>query len=623
MLLVMLPVAVLAVPAAAAAAPKDGPAKYDVRHFTCPLGGKPFDQDVGYSSFPLITLPDGSWLGDFMIDAQIPVCPDNGLVILPDYEAMRQQDSQKILYHDYTPAERARLVALVADPAYVALKADGRHAQAYWLATQLGRPALDRFALLQRATWAARPAALRRRLVERLATDGPALIDAIDAPDAVKRAHLYYIINALRELGRFDDALALLEKVEASGPPVHEPVDPDSMYGPEEYAPKVRLALAERDDGRFPVEVLSDRMVNDVCNGELVVLFGQPSATTIAACKTRRDREARASAEMDAAFTESAALKQKPEELVASCAATPEEKRGKGLAMACDGLQRDRDEAAGAVLAKDGPKLAATCEATPEADQKGALRFGCSSYRIVLESELGSAIANDKAAWAILCPGGGDATPDDRDRHVAAACMMARGERDMSGIVAGSRRLAAAPPKVEIKCPTDQDADGATSLFIACPSVGWQKRYARIRLLENDDAVFAHDCAHMPPPKPRPTSAQDQVFFDLEEAVDDGSDVCRDAYDFRENRKAEAAGKANGLMCWPGSGRERPRCVLPADYAAEEARTAQEQAAQRARTEMLDHDSSLSIEARARAAALIASAKVAGTYPKRRPGERE
>lgn len=220
-LLALLPVAVLTMSAPARA---EAPAKFDVRHFICPLGGKPFDQDVGYSSFPLITLPDGSWLGDLLIDAQIPVCPDNGLVILPDYEALRQGHANRMPYHAYTPAERARLSALIADPAYVALKGDGRHAQAYWLATQLGSPAFDRFELLQRATWAARPATLRLRLVERLAADGPGLIDAAGVSESEKRFHRLYIVNALRELGRFDDALALLEKVSAAP---HQPASDD------------------------------------------------------------------------------------------------------------------------------------------------------------------------------------------------------------------------------------------------------------------------------------------------------------------------------------------------------------------------------------------------------------
>src|SRR3569623_2500113 len=72
---------------------------FDVRHFTCPLGGKTFDQDVGYNAFPLITLPDGSWLGDNLIDAQIPICPDNGLVLLPDYAATAKLQRNQIVFH--------------------------------------------------------------------------------------------------------------------------------------------------------------------------------------------------------------------------------------------------------------------------------------------------------------------------------------------------------------------------------------------------------------------------------------------------------------------------------------------------------------------------------------------
>lgn len=94
--------------------------------------------------------------------------------------------------------------------------------------------------------------------------------------------------------------------------------------------------------------------------------------------------------------------------------------------------------------------------------------------------------------------------------------------------------------------------------------------------------------------------------------------VCSVAAEFRENRKTDADAKAKGLMCWPGG-----RCMSPADYAAEEASNARESAAQARKDAMFSRDSSLSIEARARAAALIAKARAAGTYPKRREGELE
>ena len=77
--------AALLPPAAASPlAAQDDTQPTDLREFTCPVGGARFTHNVGYSAFPLITLPDGSWLGDTQIGVQIPVCPDNGLVLLPD-----------------------------------------------------------------------------------------------------------------------------------------------------------------------------------------------------------------------------------------------------------------------------------------------------------------------------------------------------------------------------------------------------------------------------------------------------------------------------------------------------------------------------------------------------------
>ncbi|QIG53861.1 hypothetical protein G6N82_06565 [Altererythrobacter sp. BO-6] len=56
------------------AAQNDGTA-FDVRSFTCPLGGANFSQDVGYYALPVLTMPDGSWLGDTEIGVQIPDLP--------------------------------------------------------------------------------------------------------------------------------------------------------------------------------------------------------------------------------------------------------------------------------------------------------------------------------------------------------------------------------------------------------------------------------------------------------------------------------------------------------------------------------------------------------------------
>ena len=608
--------------------------KFDVRHFTCPLGGKAFDQDVGYFAFPLITLPDGSWLGDNMIDAQIPVCPDNGLVLLPDYVASTAQGQYHIAFHVYTPEELAKLPALIADPAYAAHKAEGRHAAAWWLATQLGRPTLDRYALLQRATWAALPAPLRRQLVERLAAEGPALIDAADVPEGRKRAMRYDIVNALRELGRFDEALALLEKVERGGAPVAAPVDPDSMFGPPALAPDMRRAIAERDDGRFPIELLNARMVSEIWDDTLSRIYGPRTAANIAACKTRRDREARDSAASQAASDEAVALEEHPKELDQRCAATPPASRSAGLAQACKTLQDHRDELAGADLVKDGAKLAAACETTPEKEWKGPLFHACISYGVALESALGTAIAADDAAWNLLCPGGGDHFIEDRSRRISGACSSAEREREEMQ----TKRLLADPATLAAQCNVRPRTKLPSPVFRACLerdsqrdlrqiSIRSQQRTARVERLAGDAAAFTRECARFPhkaaAPRPAPTDA-DALMLDIEDPVargDNDHDICENAYNLRENRAVEAAGKAKGLLCVSIEpyGPDRPVCETEAEFATRAERFNAISGAPH--DDRFDENSSLSIAARARAAAIIARAKAEGTYPKRKPGD--
>lgn len=102
----MLAALTLAMPAAAA---PEKPETFDVRAFTCPIGGERFSQDVGYSAYPLLTLPDGSWLGDFAIGTQIAVCPGNGLVLFPEFDPYRADGDPgaKFEYPGYSPAELA------------------------------------------------------------------------------------------------------------------------------------------------------------------------------------------------------------------------------------------------------------------------------------------------------------------------------------------------------------------------------------------------------------------------------------------------------------------------------------------------------------------------------------
>jgi hypothetical protein len=559
-----------------AAAPAPAPAGqaepevYDQRHFTCPVGGKSFTQDVGYSALPFVTFSDGSYLGDEHIDAQIPVCPDNGLVILPDYRAMEAPGTDRMIYADYSPAELARLPALIADPAYAALKPDGRHIQALWLATRLGRPALYRFILLQRATWAATDPGLRRRLVARLAEEGPALIEAAGLPDRSRRHSTYFIVNALRELGRFDEALALLEKVESQGPPVLAPLDPDNTYGADYYAPLMRKVIAERDMDRFPVRLMPAKWERAVCNEaeELPPPYGPRTAATRTACARLAAERARESAEYQADLKEAKRLRRDPAALDRACAATPEARRSGGLASACNSLAFERDSAAADLLVRDGPRLAAACEATPAGQWEGALKYGCSSYTSAVIGALEQALAEGDAAYLILCPGGADAYLHDRDLTVSLACKGAAESRYEKLIDS----MLADPVALDAKC-AGIDEQEQSDLANACAQRAGDLEQAEGERIAGDDTAFAEKCGRFR----RELSKLDD--FGLEDTSDELR-FCRIVKNLRERRNSPAsldAALADGID---------------------------------------DDTSSLSIEARARAAAIIARAKAEGTYPK-------
>lgn len=557
--------------AASAAEPGEEAFSFDKRQFTCPLGGARFEQDVGYSTFPLVTFPDGSYPGDEGVDAEIPVCPDNGLLILPDFEA--SGEAQRMVYSDYSAEDLARLPALIADPSYRAAADDGRHIQAWWLASKLGRGADLRFTLLQRSTWAAADPALRRKLVERLVEEGPALIEASGRPEPAKRMQLYLIVNGLRELGRFDQALALIDRIEQGGPAVRAPVDPENMYGPGEYAPQMRAVIAAKDMDRFPVALMPSKWANSICGEEEPrPPYGPLSPTSKAACARRKAEMDRYYAEEETALDEMSDLLEDRPALERSCAATPKEKRTGGLAKGCSLIEDERDDEAGEKLAKDGPALARACESTPRDRQDGPLSHACTSWEIALEGALADSLETDDGAYAILCPNDGVLEIADRASSVSQACASAARERYGMKI----DRMLADPAALDRQCAALRTSE-LSDLSIACSQRASQIEQSERERIAATDAAFEKKCGRFR-----------RELADISEfTVDDDEELreCRVIKSLRDSSNAPA-----------------PSGEIPESVFAD--------------------SGSLMTEARARASAMIAKAKAEGTYPKRRPGDR-
>jgi hypothetical protein len=181
----------------AVAAPATAATPTMKRAMTCPIGGEAFDYQQPLSSAALGQRPDGKPYGPAASPASLPECPGNGLV----------------LYKDYTADEAKTLAPLIASEDYQALrKTDTQYYRAYWLMRQMGVGPEDYLWALLQASWEAEgKPELRTRYLSELAeqsakvTPNPADMDWIGMEARS--------IDALRELGRFDEAAARLAKV--------------------------------------------------------------------------------------------------------------------------------------------------------------------------------------------------------------------------------------------------------------------------------------------------------------------------------------------------------------------------------------------------------------------------
>ena len=419
--------------------------------FTCPLGGERFLQVVGFPHFPLETFPDGSHLGDQWVDMQIPECPDNGLLILPDLAAteVRDQTGQRgeqenlLVYYNYTPEELALLPGLMASPEWQGLLGQTRSLRAWWLATQLGRPPRDRFDLLQWAGWGTENADQRTSSLEANVQHMPGLIDALEMGEEQRGFYRYFVINAYRELGRFDEALALLEEIESATPGVAMPLDPDSIFGPGDYASPLRQAIAAGDTDRYAIDLLSDDMAGRLC-GDSETFGDMRGANTAARCTAREQRMAQWQAESDAVY---ALLEDRPA-LTARCAVADGGKRDATLAEACRMQQHEIDWAAGSAYVDSQPgEAAAMCQVTPEDQRDTVQTSACSSYGVYLDYAIAGLLVKDLAAFDLIC----DAETTVGIGPFASACTIA----DTDVRQAQARRLWSDKAALRRRCRTE------------------------------------------------------------------------------------------------------------------------------------------------------------------------
>ena len=273
----LLPIALLVSLAAPAAA-----TTYSETETRCPVGGKTFKHMAIGSYTTFGQLPDGMPIGTGPFPMPITECPDNGLVI----------------YREFNAEEAKRLEPLVLGPAYQAMrKADTPARRAAWLAERMG----DREGLpwmLLTATWEAKATPADTDRITRYQKVFLAAVAALPVDPASTRSIVLRsrAANALRELGRFDEAERLRASVVVSDDAAKGEEDgAQTRAGMRDYLTALAAPIARRDTSRAPIDMAGEREAAFKCASpqvpEMREHYGALNAFEIAYCARPELRE--------------------------------------------------------------------------------------------------------------------------------------------------------------------------------------------------------------------------------------------------------------------------------------------------------------------------------------------
>ncbi|MFL9840949.1 hypothetical protein ABS767_08255 [Sphingomonas sp. ST-64] len=226
---------------------------YSTVEKTCPVGGQKFKfQQLGSIS-TWDALPDGMPIGSGLFPIALPLCPGNGLV----------------MFRDFTPEEVAKLAAYIEGETYRGLRASGEtpYYLAFHTARMLGDVGPDW--LLLSASWEAKnagpPAAARAARYNEefvgLAKARPA--DPGDFESIALRARA---ANALRELGRFDEAEALRASIVIASDAGGDTEDAkEYREGWTSYLDALAAPIARADPTRAPIDMMRNEQAAYRC----------------------------------------------------------------------------------------------------------------------------------------------------------------------------------------------------------------------------------------------------------------------------------------------------------------------------------------------------------------------
>lgn len=242
----------------------------------CPVGGQKFKYQSLGSISTWGAFPDGMPIGSGMFPVQLPQCPGNGLV----------------MFRDFDKAAVAKLTPYVGGTEYRELRAAGE--TPYYLAYQTSRMLADPEPewLLLSASWEAKNAGEAESA--RAARYNAEFVDlvkqrAISATEFESIALRARAANALRELGRFDEAEALRASI-VIAPDAGGAGDDaaQNREGWSSYVAKLAAPIVRKDMTRAPLDMIGDNEAVFRCLGkEFAAKYAEPAPPPLTEFETQ------------------------------------------------------------------------------------------------------------------------------------------------------------------------------------------------------------------------------------------------------------------------------------------------------------------------------------------------
>ncbi|MXO61172.1 hypothetical protein GRI89_16635 [Altererythrobacter salegens] len=236
--------------------------------FTCPVGGETFTDNVIGSYTTFGQRPDGRSYGTLPIYPLVE-CPGNGFPIYQE---------------EFTPEELAKLTKLVESSEFQALrKTETSYFRLWWLFRQMDKPPTQLANTLLVASWESDDDPVRKARYQALFVTAAAQVPREDGEE-----WYYYNLraaNALRELGRFEEAADLLHAI---GPSSASMADKDELEAVNKLVDGLTRLIAEANPASEPTNLIPPMQAARRCLDEASAL----SPVETQACASPDYREA-------------------------------------------------------------------------------------------------------------------------------------------------------------------------------------------------------------------------------------------------------------------------------------------------------------------------------------------